>query len=583
MDTKHGDLMREAVHWLARLPFLGVIEMAMLLRIDEIRTQIVLSELEGLGWCEWIVPTSPELDERRLYILTSVAQDRLVRSGPANSLPLRQRETLARLPRLETTAGLNRFISELVAAVAQDIEVDLADARSLPWTTPRSRRYWPPEVEGYVCLRWGPWVAPFFIAWDRAGAPEIHRRKRVAGWYTYTEDRGWQTAPIFVISPGERAVSQWSRSVIKSAERRGCPLLTVLLATGSDALTEPIGGIWRRVDRSAKAYLFEMLTKLPPDKAPMSPLAFPVVDLEPMSNNDEPLRKWAPRVADCADGMSGSDRLAARSLATGSLEKTALEWVAHHTLLTSDDIATLMDVPVPLAEKLGSSLERLELITSLSRLGIGQSEADRYLLTSLGLRLIAARDGVPPRRYVRHGVVAGPDPGQTSQRLDTLVSQFEHTVGTNSFFVRLTRDLRARGGRLLSWLNASESAECFTYRGQRRWLRPDGYAEFELNGEAHRIFLEWDRGTNRHTAHLRAKLGHYAEYMAARSHDELPDLLIVTVSPQRERVMREGLRFAFGAEPPPNVLTTVASLVERVGPLESAWRGNGDEGRHRWP
>lgn len=151
--TNDRDLLHAAVHWLGRLPFLGVSDMSTLLSVGETRARQVLSELEGVGWCEWVATSSPELDERRLYVLTETAQNRLAESPQRNPLPIGRRETLARLSRLETTAGLNRFLSELATAAGEDIEVSLADARTLPWTAPRTKRSWPPDVQAYGCLK----------------------------------------------------------------------------------------------------------------------------------------------------------------------------------------------------------------------------------------------------------------------------------------------------------------------------------------------------------------------------------------------------------------------------------------------
>jgi hypothetical protein len=329
--------------------------------------------------------------------------------------------------------------------------------------------------------------------------------------------------------------------------------------------------------------LFERLTKVPPEKAPIQPSPRLDLDLDKSPAAKVPLREWAIRVADHPDGASGAERVAALSLVTGEFQKKALEWISHHTLLRPSDLSVLMNVPEPLAEKLLAGLEASELARRLSRPDAGGPDAPRYLLTSLGLRLLAARDGVPPRRYVRYGVVAAPDTdgGKRSRRLDTLASQFEHTVGTNTFFVRLARDLRTRGGMLFRWLNASEATERFVYREEQHWLRPDGYAEIALGGTAHRLFLEWDRGPTRRTEHLREKFQNYADYFATQA--EPPDLLIVTVSPHRESVIWKFLKGALDGRPPARVLTSIDSLVERLGPLGNAWRSPGGPNRMSWP
>ena len=169
---------------------------------------------------EWVTPSSPELDPERLYALTGsslggVAEHTgLTGEDLARSFPVERKEVLQRLTRLETTVGLNLFASELVAAARDDVEVELEDIRSLPWGRRPEEAWWPPEVEGYGCLRWGAWRAPFFVAWDRAGAPPFHRRKRVAAWYAFwNAEHAWgrdDIPPILVLHHGAEEAEQWA-------------------------------------------------------------------------------------------------------------------------------------------------------------------------------------------------------------------------------------------------------------------------------------------------------------------------------------------------------------------------------------
>jgi hypothetical protein len=381
-------------------------------------------------------------------------------------------------------------------------------------------------------------------------------------------------APILVVCPGEREAEEWAQAVVNSADRRRCPALDVFLATARAAQTDPIGEIWRKSQGRTEASLCNRVTRVPQEKVPIQPAQLHVVELVKLTVVREPLRKWAVQVADHPDGAPVRERVAGLSVATGALQKKALEWIGHHALLSSSDLSVLMNVPELLAAKLLAGLETYDLCQRLYRPDAGKTHTPRYLLTSLGVRVLAARDGVPPRRYVRYGVVAAPDPGGASQRMDTLVSQFEHTVGTNSFFVRLARDLRIQGGMLLRWLNAAESTQRFTYRGERRWLRPDGYAEFKLGGKIHRFFLEWDRGTTRHSDRLDEKFKNYANYFAVLDANDRPDLLVVTVSSHREAAIWNNLRVAFGDRPPGNVRTTIDSLVGQSGAIAAIWRSS---------
>lgn len=560
----------------------------MLLGVTENQTEHTLSELAGLGWCEWIAPSSPELEAPRLYVLTRAAMERVADLQPSKALPLARREILARLARLEITAGLNRFLAELATATpaAEDIDAVLADTRSLPWLADRATRWWPPEVEAYTCLRWGPWVAPFFVAWDRANAPPIHRRKRVAGWYTYAQSRGWDLPPIFVVCPSEREAEQWAGAVSNSADRRGCPLLSVFLSTTRAALADPRGAVWHRVDGWAEALLSERLPWVPEETEALALQEFARgLELSQLPSTATPIRNWAAAVGHHPNGVSRSERTAASSLTTGSLQKTMLGWIGHHALLSSSDLSTLMEIREPLAEKLVGGLVEGQLAQPIQQPECAEPVTARYVLTVNGLQLLAARDAVPPRRYARYGVLAAPNSGKISHRLETLLRQFEHTIGTNSFFVRLKRDVDTAGGRLLRWLNAAEATQPFTCHDKRHWLRPDGYAEIELNGKVHRLFLEWDRGTTRRRKHLTEKFKCYADYFSV--HPETTsraDLLIVTVTPQRESVIWSFVESAFGShQATVGVLTSIDSLLDRLGPLGTIWQSSDSTRRVSWP
>ncbi len=250
-QTKQSPPSLTAIEWLMRFPFLGAEELSLLLGIGENTASRILPELERLGWTEWVVSASPELEPSHLYVLTEAGLAAVAealgadKEHPSGSYQVGRREILIRLTRLEITAGLNRLFAALAAAATADVEVDLADARSLPRAAGTRSQRWPPEIEAYGCLKWGPWCAPFFVAWDRAGAPPIHRRKRVSSWYCYDQgENPWSRdgmPPILIVCPGEREAEQWAHSVITSAGRRGCSPLTVFITSLTAGLRDPLG------------------------------------------------------------------------------------------------------------------------------------------------------------------------------------------------------------------------------------------------------------------------------------------------------------------------------------------------------
>jgi len=162
-------------------------------------------------------------------------------------------------------------------------------------------------------------------------------------------------------------------------------------------------------------------------------------------------------------------------------------------------------------------------------------------------------------------------------------------VGVNRFFVQLIRDGAKSGPRLVRWLSASEAAQKFTYGEVTHWLRPDGAGDVHFEGRVQRFYLEWDRGTVR-LPDLMEKCRSYARYFAAIERrgtdlDAAPHVLVATVSPQREDAIWRVLRSTFGevAVGPISFLTSVDTLVERVGPFGPAWRSYGASERIRWP
>ncbi len=607
MATSDSQLQMETIGWLTRLPFLGAEELSLLLGIRKPQVARVLAELEKLGWAEWVRASSPELDEERLNVLTDGCVPRLAEHFGLSEQELQltfsvgTKEILARLTRLETTVGFNRFAAELVAAVRDDEEVELEDIRSLPLRR-SAQAWWPPEVEGYGCLRWGRWRAPFFLVWDRAGAPPFHRRKRVSAWCAFREgDHPWgrdDIPPILVVCPGEAEAEQWARAVLAASDRRQAPRLPVFLTDVLLALIGgPLGSVWRRPDGTVRAHLCERLVWRPavPAEAGTIGVKNHMEPLATVSASGSTLRAWARQAVEpageTARGHSSRERLAALSLVTSPTEQRALEWLGHHPLLSTDDLAVTLRVSGQLAARLLDNLAGYGLVQSTDKaLEDEASPPRRYYLTDLGLKLLAARDGVPPRRYARYGIVAASMPKkQGGGRLETLVRQLDHTVGVNRFFVRLIADGAKNGPRLIRWLSASEAAHRFTYGEVTHWLRPDGAGDVYWQGDVRRFYLEWDRGTVK-LPDLVEKCQLYAAYYASLARKQidgrsLPDVLVVTTSPVRENVIRRALDSALEevSRPPALFLTSVAPLFHRLGPFGVVWHDADGSARRRWP
>jgi hypothetical protein len=306
----------------------------------------------------------------------------------------------------------------------------------------------------------------------------------------------------------------------------------------------------------------------------------PLPDLRPPAPDEEhqPLHRWAREVATGARNATTIERTVANALTTSMVEKRLLECLARHPLLSEADLATVLHRDRRLVR---SAIEHATTQGLIAHIERSDDRCRRYCLASAGLRTLALRDGVPVRRYARHAPVTVLTAAE-GERVPTLLQQYEHTVGANSFFIAW---LEGPPGRphLLSWLSAAESAIRFESGGRRRWLRPDGAGAVLANGVRHQFLFEWDRGTERLPV-IASKLARYAEFFQTlRNHgDGSPALLLVTTTPHREELMRRVGVATIGSSSD-QLITTTAPLLDRYGPFGAVWRGHAGQDRTRWP
>ncbi len=356
----------------------------------------------------------------------------------------------------------------------------------------------------------------------------------------------------------------------------------------------PLDPIWRRPDGTARAYLCERLPWRPavPQEG-MGPAMNSKRQLESLTERGQLLREWSKPVTSLSNGrrQRGVEHLAALSIATRAMGKQVLEWLGHHPLLSADDLAVLLRVPTQLADRLLHDLARQELIDwTGERLKEEQEAVRRYFLTRLGLRLLAARDGVPPRRYSRHGIIASPSESKNGGggRLATLLRQLDHTVGANRFFVRLIAEGGKGRPRLVRWLSTSEAALRFTFGETTHWLRPDGAGDIYWEGKVQRFYLEWDRGTVGWPDMIE-KFRTWARWFEKLRREAIdksisPYLLVVTTNPAREKVIRGLLNRIFqesyltGAQ----CFTTTSNLLDVQGAFGCIWREPMSDRRIAW-
>ena len=528
-----GARLQRALAWVARLPLCGEPELAGLLGVDEDDARRLVHALSSRGWVETVAAASPELAPRRLALLRPEAAPALAAAcgwdlaSLAGAAPVRPRDLAGRVARLEIACGLNRFLAGLAEDLGRSGVARLADARSLPLALPPAKRWWLPGVDGYGCLRSGPLHAPFLVAWDRAAAPDVHRRRRLGGWLAASArvGRRWDRdglPPVLVVCRSGRELDVWEEA-LRRREAAGAGRLDVLLTTREELDQAGAGDArWWRPGR-VPAGIVEQLgwSAAPAVDALQIERGLDDCALPPRRDGTSHSGRALARARGAPAGPAWQ-RLADLALATGAAEKTLMEWVARHPLLSAPELAALTDEPAGVVERrLGRLAGCGAIRTDAEPAGMNDAAGPRYLLTELGMRSIAARAGVPAAVLARHGGVtfisatAPPGVGVVRHR--------EHALGVHRVAARIALDARAEGWRLAEWRNEAESTRRFAAEeGRAAWIRPDASGVLARGAELRPFLLEYDRGTL-DSGDYRAKFEGYRRYYAAHEwEDDFP-------------------------------------------------------------
>ncbi|MCL4230908.1 MAG: replication-relaxation family protein [Dehalococcoidia bacterium] len=561
--------------------------MALLLGDPEPDVASVLHHLDGRGWVDWIDSPSPNVEPGRLYILSEpvrkwIGETLEDRSSPGQlALPLARNEILHRLGNIEASIQLNCFAAALVVSSRLEPQATGVDFQALP--VRRRDSWWPAGVHGFAMVRCRDRYATPFVAVDAAGAPTIHRKATVAGWYAH-RDRQDASAQILVLTADVERSDEWTLAVRQAAERRGVAPLDVL-STRREASSLSIlrAPTWQSSVHRGVLSLQSGLAWRQGEVA-SSCLSTALEAIPGELPRTLRLHEWARRTVDepPTRARRGTvERVAALSLSTTPEQTSLLECVGRLPLLTESDLSLVLATPQHLLRRQLDRSMRQGLVEVMPP----ATEPSRFVLAELGLRLLAGRAGVPFRRFAEHTSLVAALPGAGRGRLDTLLRQFEHTVGANSFFVACLAASKPDGPRLVAWRSAIETVVRFESGGVRRSLRPDGAGDVTHEGLLYGFFLEWDRGTER-IAVLFEKLDRYEAYYRALSTvpASAPALLIVTPSPHRENVIWQAVDTVMatgsGRE---RVRTTVASLIAQRGAYAPIWRSGMSSPRRSWP
>lgn len=572
MATNFDVRRSETLAWALRLPFVSASQLAVLLGDPEPTVTATLRALERHGWLDWVDSPVPDAEAGRLYVLTDEARkwvgEHFAASPETFPVPLAHNEILHRLAGIEATAAFNGFVAGLAAACRRDPGLGLSEALTL--SVRRREAWWPPGVHGLLVLQQGERIAPFFVAIDHPAAPAVHRAAAVAGWYEH-RDSGRRAAPrgipIFVLIADSRPAEEWAEVVRLAAERRGVLPLEVFVAPPETDLRDDLlaGLRWRSQPRTCQ---------------PITAVFDDGPETRPRSVR---LHEWTRQVLGDAPARARRaqrERVAALSLVSSPDQLRLLETVGRLPLLTESDLPLVLPGLPPLLRRQVDRAAQHGLIEAVVR----PNGQEHFVLGEFGLRLLAARAGVPFRRFANYTPFVAALPGAAGGRLQTLVRQFEHTVGANSFMLACLRNSSAPAvPTLVRWRNPIEAVVRFESGGVRRTLRPDGAGEVVQGEKRYGFFLEWDRGTERIDVLLEKLTRYAAQYRSARA-ATADVLLVVTPTPHREAVVWRAVSAVMRPEAERGgVRTTVASLVDQYGPYAPIWRQFGSDARGSWP
>lgn len=351
-----------ALGWLVRLPLSGERELARLMGGHEQDVRRILHGLALRGWTDSVEPGSPDLERRRRYF---VAEDAVAAwcaargvtvATIAESIPVGRTDLLRRIARIEITTGVNR----LCAALADDLRLadlaELVDARTLPLDGRAAARWWLHGVDGYGCLRAGQLYAPFLIAWDRAAAPDVHRRQRAGLWRRQAKAvrARWGEVglpPLLVVCSTTREVAVWREALTGHSDEDTPPLAA--LFTTRRALREhgAAGPIWRSA-AGDEGQLIAQVGWEPEPSLPAPALFNGLAGIETVDRRRQgALRRWAVQRATTESSRARWQHASALALATGAGEQALLDWIARHPLLAASDLAELLREPAALVAR----------------------------------------------------------------------------------------------------------------------------------------------------------------------------------------------------------------------------------------
>jgi DNA-binding MarR family transcriptional regulator len=521
-------------------------------RIARLRAAGLVAELRP--------PIQPRHSPRLLYVtdlgLATIAIcQHLDPVEIARSFRVRGPDLLGRLPGLPTLLASHRLLGAIAMAGS-------GWPRLLAWEQPCRRQFRRPTAKAKSRLEL---PARAVLAWDDQRAA-----------YLLVPDRGTShlrayRPMLYQLDALRRALGEPSRLVIATPSRRAGAWRHLLEDVARSRRDTPLRAWiarWEALDADLEGLADLDLQPITPGTSARNIRTPPML----ASRADAAIpRPVGELTTEAARPRTTAARLGRLALRITPSDATLLDAVSRHPFLPLSGLAATLGWSTARTRRRRDDLVQRGLVRLLTvTANRGTITIELSELTIDGLRLVAARLGIPLQAAVRTEGLAGGGPAEPIGRRRNLVRYLAHSLGADAVFThlyQLANHVAAQGGddQLVLWNGPGACG--------RGTMRPDGHGLYRRAGELFHFFLEYDRGTSG-VRNLMRKLNAYYNYLETerfrRDYPVFPVILVVTTSNAAEA------RFARAAR-----AASVGRFSHLPLLLTSAWRifqdpANGD-------
>ena len=261
-----------------------------------------------------------------------------------------------------------------------------------------------------------------------------------------------------------------------------------------------------------------------------------------------------------------------------SAEKKALDLLSDWPWITLKNLAAILAVSESRASQVVNGLEDFRVVARLT-----SGSSSRLALSDRGLAVLAHRDRASLAIAKKRWSAEPSDPDApldwrnlSGSRSRQLLRNVEHTAAVHSFIGALVTQSRALEWEIAQLDPPHRASRYFRNEGSLRSVQPDAFAVLRKGRTLWPFFLEWERRAVRPAtmaSRIAPYLRYYSTHRPADDHGQRPAVLVVFhddlaatrfLRVARDETARTGVKLP--------LWVSHRSLVERVGPLGSAWR-----------